>query len=127
MHGVTRIGIKDKSVLRYIRPFEIVERINDVAYCLNLPPQFVHVHDIFRVFILKKYTPDLPHILPYVEIPLQPYVTYKLQPIKVLAKEICMLHNKETHIVKVRWEKHSEENAIWELESNMYKSYPHLF
>ena len=37
MCGVTRFGIKGKLALRYVGPFKIVERISDVAYCLNLP------------------------------------------------------------------------------------------
>ena len=58
-------------------PFEITERIGDVAYCVRLPPHLSHVHDVFHVLMLKKYTCDLSHVLPYVEILLQPNVTYK--------------------------------------------------
>ena len=30
-------------------------------------------------------------------------------------------------MVNVRWERYSEEEATWELESEMYEKYPHLF
>ena len=38
-----------------------------------------------------------------------------------------MFHNEETPMIKVHWEKHSEEEAILELESEMYDKYPNLF
>ena len=68
MHGVTRFVIKGKLAPRYMKPFEITERFGDVAYRLRLPPQLGHVHDVFHVSMLKKYTHDLSHVLPYVEI-----------------------------------------------------------
>ena len=77
MCGVTRFGIKGKLAPRYVRPFMIIERIDDVAYRLNLLPQLSHVHDVFHASILKKYTPDPSHILPCAEIPLQSDVTYE--------------------------------------------------
>ena len=44
-----------------------------------------HVHDVFYESMLKKYTRNPSHILPYAEIPLQPYVTYEEQPVEILA------------------------------------------
>ena len=38
MYGVTRFGIKGKLALRYVRPFEISERVSDFAYLLRLSP-----------------------------------------------------------------------------------------
>ena len=70
MHGVTRFDIKGKLALRYVGPIEISERIGDVAYRLRLPPQLSHVHDVFHVSMLKKYTYASSHILSYTEIPL---------------------------------------------------------
>ena len=69
MVSLTRFGIKGKLALGYVRPFKIVERISDVAYCLNLPPQLSHVHNVLYVSMLKKYTPNPSHIFSYVEIP----------------------------------------------------------
>ena len=56
MCSVTRFGIKGKLAPRYVEPFKIVKRISDVAYRLNLLPQLSHVHNVFHVSILKKYT-----------------------------------------------------------------------
>ncbi|GJR60695.1 hypothetical protein Tco_1502857 [Tanacetum coccineum] len=40
--------------LRYVRPFEILERIGPVAYRLRLPEELSGVHDTFHVSNLKK-------------------------------------------------------------------------
>ena len=109
MRGVTRFGIKGKLAPRYVGPFEITERISDVAYCLRLPPQLSHVH--FHVSMLKKYTRDPSHVLPCTKIPLQLNVTYKEQPTEILAKEVHLFKNKEALMVKVRWERHTKEEA----------------
>ena len=77
--------------------------------------------------MLKKYTPDPSHTLPYAEIPLQPGVTYEEQPAEVLAREVSLFHNKATLVVKVCWERHIAEEATWVLESEMYDNYSHLF
>ena len=79
----------------------ITEKVDNIAYHLRLPPQLGHVHDIFHVSMLKKYSHDPSHILPYVEIPLQPNVTYEEQPTKILTREVHIFHNKETPMVKV--------------------------
>ena len=124
MRGVTRFSIKGKLAPRYVRSFEIVEKISDVAYCLNLLPQLSYAHDVFLVSMLQKYTLDRSHFLPYAEIPLQPDVTYEVQSTEILAREVRMFHNKETSMVKALWERHNEEGATYELESGMYKKYP---
>ena len=38
MRGVIRFGIKGKLAPRYVGLFEIVEKIDEVDYRLNLPP-----------------------------------------------------------------------------------------
>ena len=100
MHGVTQFSIKGKLAPRYIGPFEIVERVGDVAYRLNSPSQLGHIH-IFLVSMLKKYIQDSSYVLPYAKIPLQVGVTYEEQPTEVLAKVLRILHNKKTSMVKV--------------------------
>ena len=75
MRGVIRFGIKGKLAPRYVEPFKITERIGDVAYRLRLAPQLSQVHDVFHVLMLKKYTRDPSHVIPYTEIPLQPDMT----------------------------------------------------
>ena len=61
--GVVRFGKHVKLSLRYIRPFEIPERVGIVAYQLALPPSLLGVHEVFHVSMLQKYTPDPTHVV----------------------------------------------------------------
>ncbi|GJT16120.1 putative reverse transcriptase domain-containing protein [Tanacetum coccineum] len=52
--GVVRFGKKEKLAPRFVRPFEIIERIGPVAFRLDLPEELDGVHDTFHVSNLKK-------------------------------------------------------------------------
>ncbi|GKA80937.1 hypothetical protein Tco_0787629 [Tanacetum coccineum] len=56
--GVVHFGKKGKLALRYIGPFEILERIGLVAYRLILPEELNSVNDTFHVSNLKKCLAD---------------------------------------------------------------------
>ena len=64
---VVRFGKRGKLAPRYIGPFEILEMVNIVAYRLVLPliVSGVHevFHEVFHVFMLRKYTPDPTHVV----------------------------------------------------------------
>ena len=51
--GVVRFSKREKPAPRYIiRPFEILERVDIVAYRLALPLSLSGVHEVFHVSIL---------------------------------------------------------------------------
>ena len=56
--GVIRFSKRDKLSLRYIGPFEILEKVGTVAYRLALPLSLSSVHAVFHISMLQKYTPD---------------------------------------------------------------------
>ena len=58
-----RFGKSGKLSPWFIGPFEILERIGEVAYRLALPPQLSGVHDVFHVSMLQQYEPDPSHVL----------------------------------------------------------------
>ncbi|GJZ62769.1 putative reverse transcriptase domain-containing protein [Tanacetum coccineum] len=45
--GVIRFGKKGKLAPRFVRPFEIVEKVGHVAYWLDFPDELNGVHDTF--------------------------------------------------------------------------------
>nr|GEU28989.1 hypothetical protein [Tanacetum cinerariifolium] len=51
-------GKKGKLAPRFIRPFEITEQIDPLAYRLRLPEELSGVHDTFHVLNLKKCLAD---------------------------------------------------------------------
>ena len=58
-----RFGVRGKLAPRYIGPFEILEKIGEVAYRLALPMQLAGVHIVFHMSMLRKYKPDASHVL----------------------------------------------------------------
>ncbi|XP_070667994.1 uncharacterized protein [Malus domestica] len=50
--GVVRFGKKGKLSPRYIGPYQIVERVGEIAYRLALPPELARVHNVFHVSML---------------------------------------------------------------------------
>ena len=54
MKGVIRFGKKRKISPRYVGPYEILKRVGQVAYDLNLSIELASIHPVFHVYILKK-------------------------------------------------------------------------
>ena len=65
---VLRFRKKRKLSPRFIGPYEVLERIEPVAYRLALPPELANLHDVFHVSKLRKYRYDGSHILPVQEV-----------------------------------------------------------
>ena len=61
--GVIRFDKRGKLSPRYIRPFEVLERVGTVAYQLALQSSLSSVHVVFHVPMLQKYTPDHTHVV----------------------------------------------------------------
>ena len=122
-----RFGKKGKLSPRYIRPFEILERIGKSAYKLALPPKLSGVHDVFHVSMLRKYLWDPSHVLSYETIDIDPELSYQEQPVKILDRKEKELRNKTIPLVKVLWKNHAVEEATWELEEDMRRNFPALF
>ncbi|XP_070023428.1 uncharacterized protein [Nicotiana sylvestris] len=84
MKGIMRFGKKDKLSPRYIRPFEVLQRIAEVAYKLALPPSMLNVHLVFHVSLLRKYVGDPSHVLDFSTIQLDGDLTYDMEPVTIL-------------------------------------------
>ena len=58
MHGVTRFGKKGKLSHRYIGPYQISNRIGNIAYELDLPLEQESVHPMIQISLLKMFLGD---------------------------------------------------------------------
>ena len=125
--GVRRFGKKGKLSPRYVGPFEILEKIGQVAYRLALPPALSAVHNVFHVSALRKYIPDETHVLSYENLELDSDLSFEDQPVQILDRKDKVLRNKTIPLVKVLWRNSKVEEATWELESDMISQYPELF
>ncbi|KAL0543840.1 hypothetical protein IC582_018945 [Cucumis melo] len=127
MRGVVRFERRGKLSPRFVGPFEILERIGPVAYRLALPPSLSTVHDVFHVFMLRKYVPDPSHVVDYEPLDIDENLSYTERPVEVLAREVKTLRNKEIPLVKILWRNHRVEEATWEREDDMRSRYLELF
>ena len=82
--GVVRFSKRGKLSPRFIRPFEILERIGTVAYRLALPPNMTGVHEVFHVSILRKYTPNPAHVVDWGQIEVDTDGTFEEGPVCIL-------------------------------------------
>ena len=75
--GVIRFGKRGKLSPRYIRPFEVLERVGIVSYQLTLLPSLSSVHDVFHVSMLRKYTAHPTHVVDCGELVVDTNETFK--------------------------------------------------
>ena len=113
--------------LRFIGPYEILERIGQIAYHLALPPELAKLHNVFHVPMLWRYRSDESYILPVQNVQVQSNFTFDEEPKAILDCEVKQLHNKQVPLVKVFWQHHGIEEETWELESTMRAQYLQLF
>ena len=126
--GVLGFGKRGNLSPRYIGPYNIVERIGEVAYRLELPSYLDRIHDVFHVSMLRKYIPNPSNVLTEQPVEIQENLTYEEEPVQILDRREQVLRNKTIPLVKVLWRSHTVEEATWEHEEQMKThSYPHLF
>ncbi|KAL0536620.1 hypothetical protein IC582_025578 [Cucumis melo] len=127
MKGVLRFEKKGKLSPRFVRLFEILERIGPIAYYLALPPSFSAVHDVFHVSMLSKCVADPMHVVDYDPLQIIENLSYEEQLVEILGREVKVLHNRGIALVKVLWQNHGVEEATWEREEDMRTQYAELF
>ncbi|GKE66570.1 putative reverse transcriptase domain-containing protein [Tanacetum coccineum] len=101
---VVHFGKKGKLALRYVGPFEILERIGPVAYRLRLPEELSGVHDTFHVSNLKKCLADASLHVSLNEIKVDKTLRFIKEPVEILGREIKSLKRSKIPLVKVRWD-----------------------
>ena len=101
--GVMRFGKKEKLAPRYIRPFEILERIGMVAYQLVLPPNMSQVHPVFHVSMLSKYILVPSHMLQPQSMEMNENLTYEGELVAIVNFQVRQLCSKQIPMIKVLW------------------------
>ena len=71
------MGKNGKLSLRFIGPYEVIEKVGPVAYWLALPPKLEKIHNVFHVSMLRRYMSDLSHVVSSKTIELRPDLTYE--------------------------------------------------
>jgi len=101
LKGSLRFSQKGKLTSRYIGPFEILQKVRPVAYCLALPSTLQGIHDVFHVSNLRRHMPDPDHIMLYEPLQLKENLTYVEEPVKILERMDRTLRNRTISYVKV--------------------------
>ncbi len=124
---VLRFGKNGKLSLRFIGPYDVIERMGPVAYRLALPHKLDKIHNVFYMSMLRRYRSDPSNVISAKEIIMQLDLTYEEEPIRILARKIKALRNKRIPLVKVLWRHHNTEETTWESEETMRQQFPQLF
>ena len=100
---VVRFGKRGKLSPRFIRPFEILERVGTIAYRLDLPPSMSGFHEVFHVSMLRRYTPDLAHVVGWGNIEVDTDGTFEKGPVCIMDSQDQVLRLKTLRLVRVLW------------------------
>ena len=125
--GVVRFGKRGKLSPRFIGPFEILKRVDTVAYRLALPPSIASVHEVFHVSMLRRYTPDLAHVVDWGDFEVDTDGTFEEGSVCITDSRDQVLRRKTVRLVRVLWQHHGVEQSTWEREDTMRATYPFLF
>ena len=125
--GVIRFGVKGKLSPRFIGPFEVLEKLDAVAYRIALPPSLSAVHNVFHVSQLRRYVRDDSHVLDHSELELRPDLSYKAHPISIVDRREKILKVRTIRLVRISWDPRSPGESTWELEDKIKEKYPNMF
>jgi len=97
---------------RYYGPFQVIQRIGEVAYKLDLP-QESQIYPVFHVSLLKKQLGT--RTIPLVTLPaLTPEGSLTAELEKILTRRLMKKGNRAGAEVLIQWAGATEEDATWE-------------
>ena len=121
---VMRFRKNGKLSPRFIGPYEVIEKVGQVAYRLAFAPELENIHNVFHVSMLRRYSSNPSHEVSSETIDLRPNLTYEEVPVEILAREVKELRKKRIPLVKVLWRNHKTDETTWENEEVMRQQYP---
>ncbi|KAK4377101.1 hypothetical protein RND71_003397 [Anisodus tanguticus] len=111
MKGMMRFIRRGKLNLRYIKPFEVLQRVREVAYELDLLLGLLGIHLVFHVSMLKKYHADGSYIIQWVSVLLDQNLEFEEEHVAIVDRHVRKLRSKEIVLVKVQWRHRSVDEA----------------
>nr|GFC17572.1 putative reverse transcriptase domain-containing protein [Tanacetum cinerariifolium] len=89
--GVVRFGKWGKLNPRCVGPFNVLERVGDVAYKLDLPEELSRVHNTFHVSNLKKCHADEPLAVSLDGLHVDDKLHFVEEPVEIMDREVKRL------------------------------------
>lgn len=111
-----------KLASKYYGPYQVIERIGEVAYKLLLPIE-AKILNVFYVSQFKKYHGPLPLSI----LRFQLFGTWEdliCQPEKVIRRRICKRNNRAVSQIHVQWKEEDASEATWEAYHPFLQKYP---
>ena len=68
---------------------------------MELPQDLERIHDVFHVFMLRKYIFDPSHVLKSPTVELKEDLSFEVRPVKIIDQKLKELRNKVIPMVKV--------------------------
>jgi hypothetical protein len=101
-----------KMAYKYYGPYEVVQKIGEVAYKLQLPPNSL-IHPVFHISQLKPYTPD--YRPAFEELPtITDLTATAVEPEHIMDRRLVKKGNVAIPQVKIKWTHLPEAAATWQ-------------
>ena len=94
---------------------------------MELPESLLGVHDVFHVSQLKKCFSIPEEQVLLEELTVKEDLTYEEFPIKILETAERVTRSRVIKTCKVQWNRYTQDEATWEKEEDLRKTYPQLF
>lgn len=112
-----------KLAKKYFGPFQIIARVNQVAYRVQLPED-ARIHLVFHISMLK-WCPDPSLTTPCLLLA----YTNKAGPIytllQILSTRVIQRNKQDVPQLLIHWENGSLKEATWEDQAQIIESFPH--
>ncbi|KAK8957357.1 hypothetical protein KSP39_PZI001156 [Platanthera zijinensis] len=92
--GVSRVRRLKKLSLRYLGPFEVLERVGEAAYRLRLSEELSGLHDVFYISVLRKAVQEPSQVIAVDQVSVDEGLTTRVKPIRIKDSEVKRLRNK---------------------------------
>lgn len=100
---IYEIWEEKKFIPRYISPYQIIKRIGDVPYELELTLELAAIYPIFHILMLKKCFGDPSLVVSAKSVGVKDNLSNKEIRIQILDYQIRRLRTKEIASLKVFW------------------------
>ncbi|GJU78589.1 putative reverse transcriptase domain-containing protein [Tanacetum coccineum] len=100
---------------------QVLGKVGEVAYKLELPEELSRVHNTFHVSNLKKCYADEPLAVPLDGLHFDDKLQFVEEPVEIVDREVKRLKRSRIPLVKVRWNSKRGHEFTWEREDQIQK------
>jgi len=106
---IGRVGKSKKLTPRFIGHYQIIGKIDLVAYQICLSLFLSNLHNVFHVSQLRKYISDPSHVIRPNTVQLKNNLTFDAMPVQILDKKVRELRGRQIPLIKVIWNEYKRK------------------